>query len=387
MKASIVGLCAATVGVAAAKNCVNTTIDIDVSARNGVFDKIDTPRTNSDAISFILSTTRQGGNGTADALSGYKTVHGRYQISAQYCSPDEAPNSGQTLQILSHGVGFDKTYWDLPYNNFNYSYVDHALSQGYHTLSYDRLGVGKSSRSEPKNETQLFLEIEALAELTKVVRGGNVPNVDLHPEKIVHVGHSFGSALAYAMTAEYPDLSDAIALTGFSMNASYFPLFMAGANFHQAHLDEVISKRAKTDPSSKYPEGYLTSGDISSNEFLFFTPNHFDPEILEFAEQSKQPATVGELLTVGSLPAESKFAGPVFVITGSNDVPFCGGDCLSTGGAASSIPAAAKAVFKSAKEFTAFIQPNSGHGLNFHYNAKAGYQKISSFLKSHGLDA
>lgn len=276
-------------------------------------------------------------------------------------------------------------YWDLPYNNFNYSYVDHALSQGYHTFSYDRLGIAKSSHGEPKNEIQLFLEIEALAQLTRKLRKGELPGVDTHPEMIVHVGHSFGSALTYAMTAKYPDISDAIALTGFSMNATYLPYFLAGANFHQAKLDPVVSKRAAHDPSSKYASGYLVSANANSNEFLFFYPAHFDPGMLAFAEKSKQPASVGELLTVGSLPMKSNFEGPVFVITGSNDLPFCGGDCLSTGGASSSIPAAAKAVFPSAKKFTTVIQPNTGHGLNMHYNATAGYKKLSSFLKAEGF--
>lgn len=278
-------------------------------------------------------------------------------------------------------------YWDLPYNNFNYSYVDHALSQGYHTFSYDRLGLGKSSHGEPKNEIQLFLEIEVLAQLTRMLRDGTLlrKGVHPHPEKIVHVGHSFGSALTYSMSAKYPDITDAIALTGFSMNATYLPYFLAGANFHQAKLDPVISKRAEHDPSSKYGLGYLTSGNVNSNEFLFFYPAHYDPSMLAFAEKSKQPVSFGELLTVGSLPTKSNFKGPVLVITGSNDLPFCGGDCLSTGGVSSSIPAAAKAVFPSAKKFTTVIQPNTGHGLNMHYNATEGYRKISKFLKAEGF--
>lgn len=261
------------------------------------------------------------------------------------------------------------------------------MSQGYHTFSYDRLGLGKSSHGEPKNEIQLFLEIEALAQLTKMLRDGALPGVHAHPEKIVHVGHSFGSALTYAVTAKYPDISDAIVLTGFSMNATYLPYFLAGANFQQARLDKEISSRAAHDPSSKYAPGYMASANANSNEYLFFYPAHFHPGMLDFAEKSKQPVSVGELLTVGSLPASSKYAGPVFVITGSHDLPFCGGDCLNTGGASSSIPAAAKAVFLSAKKFTTVIQPNTGHGLNMHYGATAGYQKISDFFKSEGLAA
>ena len=243
--------------------------------------------------------------------------------------------------------------------------------------------MGNSSHGEPKNEIQAFLEIESLAEITRQLRNGSLSGVQAHPEKIVHVGHSFGSTQTYALTAKYPNISDGIVLTGFSMNATYLPLFLAGANFQQAKLDPSIANRS----AKPYVSGYLTNANINSNAYLFFYPAHYDPKILAFAEKSKQPVTIGELLTVGSLPLKSEFAGPVIVVTGSNDLPFCGGDCLATGGAAPSIPAAAKAVFPSAKKFSAVVQPNTGHGLNFHYNATAGYKSISSFLASQNLSA
>lgn len=275
------------------------------------------------------------------------------------------------------------SYWDLPFNNFNYSYVDYALSRGFHTLSYDRLGLGNSSHGEPKNEIQSFLEVEALAQITKKIRAGSIPGIRQKPSKVVHVGHSFGSAQTYALTAKYPDLSDAIVLTGFSLNTSYNSLFLAGAGLQQANLNRAIANRPGA--GSNYSAGYLTSGNAGNTEFLFLYPENFDPKILAFAEQTKQPVTIGELLTVGSVPTSSNFTGPVFVIDGSNDVPFCGGDCTATGGTAASIPAITRVVFPLVKKFSAYIQPNTGHGLNFHYNATAGYKQIADFLQQQGL--
>jgi hypothetical protein len=43
--------------------------------------------------------------------------------------------------------------------------------------------------------------------------------------------------------------------------------------------------------------------------------------------------------------------------------------------------------FPAASAFEAYIQPNTGHGLNFHYNATAGYQVIQDFLGRNGLSA
>ena len=269
-------------------------------------------------------------------------------------------------------------YWDLPFNNYNYSYIDHALSNGYSTLSYDRLGIGQSSHGDPKNEIQASLEVASLAEMTRMVRKGSFPGIHQKPEKVVHVGHSFGSGQTYALSAMYPDLSDAIVLTGFSLNSSFMPFFLTGANFQQAH--------GQIEGEGDYPPGYLVSSNINANHYLFFHAPNFDPDMLVFAEQSKKPVTVGELMTSGSVPMQSGFTGPVLIITGSNDLPFCGGDCLNTGGGvAASIPAQGKVAFPESKAFEAYVQPETGHGLNRHYNATGAYEYIAGFLGGNGI--
>lgn len=277
----------------------------------------------------------------------------------------------------------------MPYNDYNYSYVDYALSRGYHTFAYDRLGIGMSSHGDAKKEIQLPLELDSLAQLTRMLRSGAIHTGHGHghshqkPAKIVHVGHSFGSMLTYGISATYPDLSDGVVLTGFSMNNSFMTIFMAGANLQQARLNQSPGAFSKT--GQNYSSGYLTNADIGNNEYMFLYPGNFDPKLLEYGEKNKQPLTVGELLTVSSVPASSKFTGPVLIVTGANDVPFCGGDCLNTGGASSSIPGDAKSAFPSAKAFSVVIQPNTAHGLNLHYNATAGYKEIADFLGKNGL--
>lgn len=70
------------------------------------------------------------------------------------------------------------------------------------------------------------------------------------------------------------------------------------------------------------------------------------------------------------------------------DLPYCGGDCLTTGN--TSIPSIPSTVSKSfpkvaASNFTTYIQPNTGHGINFHYNATGAYDVINNFLNAKGL--
>ncbi|KAJ5118784.1 hypothetical protein N7448_010490 [Penicillium atrosanguineum] len=383
------GLCALMVSAVSAKTCYNMTIPITATAENANFGGVETPQSNMDVTAFILDASRQGGSGTEDFLTGSKNVSGRYEISARYCMPSTASGNAPTLQILTHGMGFDKSYWELPYNNYNYSYVDYALSRGYHTFAFDRLGIGMSSHGDAKEEIQLPLELESLVQLTKMLRNGAIHaghgygHSHQKPGKIVHVGHSFGSILTYGLSATYPDLSDAIVLTGYSMNSTFMPMFMAGANLQQARLNQ--SPGAFSNSGQNYTSGYLTNADMGNNHYMFLYPGNFDTKLLEYAEKNKQPLTVGELLTVSSVPPSSKFTGPVLIATGSNDVPFCGGDCLNTGGTHISIPAAAKPAFPSSRAFSVVIQPDTAHGLNLHYNATAGYKEIADFLHKNGL--
>ena len=93
-------------GSAIAKTCVNITVPVDISARTGVFN-LKVPETNLDSTVFIQNFTQQGRNYTDTALLGYATTAGTYDISAQFCAPAEPKSS--TLQILTHGIGFDKT--------------------------------------------------------------------------------------------------------------------------------------------------------------------------------------------------------------------------------------------------------------------------------------
>ena len=150
--------------------------------------------------------------------------------------------------------------------------------------------------------------------------------------------HSFGSAQTYALVNMYPNISDGIVLTGFSMNASFVGYFGAGSNFEQAYLNQpfrlgntsfstvesVLNMYSLTDyvaglslsPSLNYPAGYLTNANIGANQYLFFLPGFFDPGVLLVGENTKQPVTVGELLTLTSGPMTNAYAGPVLIITG-----------------------------------------------------------------------
>lgn len=434
---------AALVGASlvSAKTCLNVTVPVNINARQGVFD-VPTLQSNIDVVTFALNNTKQGSNFTEEALTGITNVVGSYNISAKYCMPDSnstTTSSSPVVQVLSHGIGFDKSYWDLPYNDYNYSYTDVALANGYYTVAIDRFGIGNSSHADPLNVVQAQAEISALYEVTMKLRNGTFPGVNTTFSKVVHVGHSFGSAQTYALSAMYPNVTDGVVLTGFSLNSTWVAETLAGWNLHIARLNQPLRFGNSTVQRTRFsnswfgtepvtllqsllsligidlssyetweeiatteigdilntwnasvapipqdlPTGYLTWSDLTSNIFAFLHPSNFDIGLAVDSEQTKQPVTLGEIFTLPIAPKMSTFSGPALVVTGQYDNIYCGGDCYATGGQGSNIPNISVAsAFPDASKFEAYIQPDTGHGINLHYNSTAAYQVIQDFLKS-----
>ncbi|KAH6620522.1 Alpha/Beta hydrolase protein [Boeremia exigua] len=429
-------------GCAAAKQCQLLSIPVDISSRQGVFKEVPVEG-NLDVGAFATRFTQYQFNYSAELFTGFQTLRKSIKISAQYCTPDAGSNG--IVQVLSHGIGFDKTYWDIAYDNYNYSYVNVATAAGYSTLAIDRYGIGNSTHGDPLNEIQANAEVEALNEVTKKLRAGLITEISCSYEKVIHVGHSFGSVQTYWLSALYPNNTDGVVLTGFSIAGGFLPYIVAGWNLHSARLnqpfrfgnasattiktlaqkynvqddlvpgltdilnkvgvdvdtDEVWNYIGTTEVNDlingynetvfqyDYPSGYFAHSDLTALHYAFLYPGQFDVGLAVEAEKTKQPVTVGELLTIGNAPQASPFTGPAFVITGEHDIPFCGGNCYGKGPdiPAPNIPAAVVAVFPAASAFEAYIQPKTGHGLNFNYNATAGYQVIQDFLIRNGLSA
>ncbi|OAQ89493.1 catalytic protein [Purpureocillium lilacinum] len=376
---SAAAILATLAAVVAAKNCRNINVPVSISARNGEFD-VQAPATEIEVTNFFLNLARQNYNYTEAVLKGYKTVQGDYTLATTYCEPKDGP--GDTIQILTHGVGFDRSYWDFPYNNYNYSYINKALDAKYSTLSWDRLGIGASSHGDPVNDIQIFLEVAALKALTDIVQGGKLPGVSKRYSKTVHVGHSFGSAMTFALTEQYPDISNGIVLTGFSQVPGFMGTFALGSNFAPVSENRRLRRQ--------YAVGYVAPKSEIGVHIDFFGPDDFDPEMLCAATDMGQPAAVGELLTVGSTGMTSNFGGSVLIITGDRDVPFCGGDCTNTKPLAAmnitepfpNLLAMSKGSFKKAKAFNATVVPLGGHGLNLGYSAGFTYNAILDFLNA-----
>ncbi|WJG34912.1 Alpha/Beta hydrolase protein [Fusarium oxysporum Fo47] len=359
--------------VASARKCTNITVPVSLTSQNAVF-TIEAPLTGIDVTTLAVNLARQGAPPYPEQVQkGFTTVSGNYELAATYCEPDAGP--GKELQIMTHGIGFDRSYWDFPYNNYNYSYVARAVDEhGYSTLTWDRLGVGASSKGDPLNEIQVYLEIAALKALTTKAREGSL-GVGCKYSKVVHLGHSFGSVISYALANESPELTDAVVLTGFSQATAYLGLFAVGSNFIPI---------TATPLADKYPAGYVGVSSTVGIQINFFAEGDFDPKILEVAYEKGQPVSPGELLTLGAPAGKNNtYTGPVQIVTGSRDVPFCGDNCYSTGSVDPKLPSLldiSRQFFTQASRFNTTVVPGAGHGLNFGYSHTVTYDAILEFL-------
>ena len=108
MYTSLLFLASCLAGSSLAKKCMNFTIPVDVDTRNGVFN-IPKIETNLQATEFVQNLTSIRGNFTKEALLGYASIKKRYHISAKFCTPDNDKSKDPTVQVLTHGIGFDKT--------------------------------------------------------------------------------------------------------------------------------------------------------------------------------------------------------------------------------------------------------------------------------------
>ena len=103
----LLSLCvvAALASSALAKRCINSTIPVHLSSRQGLFNNSILPTTNLQTTTFIQYLVKQGSNFTAQALAGYQTKTGNYSISAQFCAPDNMTTKSPVVQVLTHGLG------------------------------------------------------------------------------------------------------------------------------------------------------------------------------------------------------------------------------------------------------------------------------------------
>lgn len=291
--------------VAYAYSCIHFTAPITVAAPSYI-PAFSGFANRSDAVQILVDISSR--TPKVALFSGSEDINVTFTIDASYCTDTITSPASQDVQVLTHGLGTDKSYWDFGGADSKYNYVRAATTAGYATLHWSRPGTGRSSSGDPYSILQVNIQAAVLMEITRRLRAG-----ELHPElpkssgRIVHVGYSFGSVLTNVLITKRPDLSDGVVLIGLSHNLSFSARYAIATNFH-------LARENRPRLWANYSTGFLTWADELTLQYNTFKYPYFDPEVLSGAEEDKVPFAVGELLTLSlSSLVAPEFKGPVLV--------------------------------------------------------------------------
>ncbi|KAH8820726.1 Alpha/Beta hydrolase protein [Xylogone sp. PMI_703] len=309
------------------------------------------------------------------------TVKETYEIGATYCQPDTSvAERAQSLQLLVHGITYNRTYWTgLSFNRTAYSWVDYASRQGYSTLAIDRLGYGISSHPDPLLVIQASIQVEVIHGLVSKIRAEKILPAPVND--IIYVGHSYGSMVANQYLRKYPSELSTFILTGFS-NA----LSQAIAGILTSDLFTAWEFSSKYDSLA---DGYLvTSSELGRQDTFFYGPAaDFNLDLLRHDWSHMDTVSVGEMLTatdtIGTAP---DFTGKVLILNGEHDECFCGPGTTLLGPAdCNAFSSSSLSLFPNATTSNYTSIPNTGHCFNLHYSAQQAFERAHDWLAGIGF--
>jgi len=260
------------------------------------------------------------------------------------------------------------------------SYVHAASDAGHITFRYDQLGTGLSEHPQDAyNIAQAPTDLAIATKFAQMLRNGDIGNTRF--KKIVGIGHSYGSVQIQALSTTSPDLLDAILLQGFSLNATGLLAVSTGGDY-QPGVAVAPSRFANKDIAN----AYVMVQSPYSSQFGFFYFPYFSDTALQRTFQTAQPVAHGVIFTQAAIiqNATNKFKGPVHVVTGAQDFPFCNRDCYAVppGSPFPNLPSFVKAFYPNACNFSVYIPANTGHVINAHFSAPETFKKMLQFVDS-----
>ncbi len=290
-----------------------------------------------------------------------------YQLYGELCGLGSL--TGKTVQVLVPGFTYGHDYWDFPMQPNTYSYVRHAVGEGYATFNVDRIGSGTSAH--PLSALVTFdAHVYVLHQVVQGLRSGSIGGTAF--PKVITVGHSAGAGVVLAEASVHKD-TDAVMISGLlhlpnPTDAGFF------ASLRPANLDAKFAG-VGLDP------GYLTTAP-NTRAASFYNTAVADPAVIAQDELLKDTGSSAELATsdwVFAPTVSRQIDVPVLLLMGQNDSSFCnpslGLSCASN----QAILAREAGYYSPQACLEAYVQPLSGHVINLHPNALAGFIAASDW--------
>jgi alpha-beta hydrolase superfamily lysophospholipase len=262
------------------------------------------------------------------------------------------------VQLLVHGATYNHLYWNFPYGNGYYSYVDATTAAGYATFNIDRIGDGNSSHP-PSSELTLTAGAVALHDAVTALRTGSV---DGHAfQHVIIVGHSLGSIEAWIEAGTYQDVN-AVIITGALHALTPNAATLVDSDFYPATDDPKFA-------GSGLDGGYLTTVP-GTRETLFYHPATANPAVVAADEANKDTSTLAEVAGTVSLLSEPppeqpsyQINVPVLVAVGADDNIFCAEVTVYNCASAASVQGFESQYYSPAAHLKVVTIPATGHDL------------------------
>lgn len=373
--------------VAGNRTCWTFVQNVTASANNLVLD-VDEPVNQQAMLAQSYINAQETAPFFVPTSNGTCLINGTYEIYFQYCEPTAGATKPSVLHTI-HGLVGTAGYWDAsPGGNETYSFVQAVTDAGYAVLSYDRLGVGNSSKPDGIQIVQLPLQVALALEITSGLRT-NTLGLNRTFSSVVGVGHSFGSAILVGASGAEPTAFDGLVLTGFAANATVTPL--KSLLTFQNTIANTLANTTTAGESGDWaglPNSYLVTASQSGDQLGFFSYPNYTQEAIDSFTATKGTYTLGELLSQdASSSSPSNYTNPLQVVTGDHDAPFCGGNCYDVPANVSSQLDSVFLAFPSlnATNFNTYVVPGTAHAINFHPTAPVAYAEIIAFLAKYNL--
>jgi pimeloyl-ACP methyl ester carboxylesterase len=290
-------------------------------------------------------------------------VSGPARVSGELCA---AAGDG-VVHLLVPGATYNSSYWDFPYQPERYSYVRAMRDAGIATFRLDRLGTGDSNRPASL-EMSLLSHAEVVRQVALALRTGSLGQSF---EKVVLVGHSYGTLVTYAAVGADPNLVDGVIATAVSRGPDLPGLVEILVTFsHPAWLEG--GRFSGLDP------GYLTT--IPGQRGDFYYGPSVDPQVVAVDEATKDVQSTTDLATIG-LPLLStlNFRKPVLNVMGENDLVFCQ---LIPCSSPLSPWNAEPLLFPQVPSYDSLIVRETGHNINLHPNGHVFFEKAIEWTRT-----
>ncbi|WP_214366493.1 alpha/beta fold hydrolase [Pseudonocardia sp. H11422] len=381
--AGVLVACAATTGVALAGlpavAVAGPASDPDVVAASVAPDNGRTCTTSRLPVDLEVGLPPTPGSGVDVPLGD---TLGQQEVVVKLCVPEGAPTP-DTVQVLVHGITYDHRYWNIadpddPEGD-RYSWEAAAAKAGYATAAIDRIGNGGSTRpvsaavNIDSNATTVHQVIQALRE-------GRVeaPEKSTAFDKVVLVGHSYGSMTSFMEASRYQDV-DALILTGVSHNIHETT---TAASIESHHYPAVLDPQFA---GTALDPGYVTSLPGARYGQYYAPGTDVDPRIIERDEATKGTFSQTELANypvIFRTPLDVR--APVFLLNGSLDGIFCSQAPLDLGAPCHS----AEALVENERPWfgpnvpsiDAHITPDTGHDLNAFRSSQESFGAAMDWL-------